>query len=79
VSYQRLGNHQQAIADLNQSITLEPNNPIAYEWRGRSYVALGSKAQACADFRKGLELATAQGVQVRIQALNSLITQNACP
>jgi tetratricopeptide (TPR) repeat protein len=79
VSYQRLGNHQQAVADLNQSITLEPNNPIAYEWRGRSYVALGNKAQACADFRKGLELATAQGVQVRIQALNSLISQNACP
>ncbi len=44
------------VSDCNQAISLDPKNKNAYFLRGLARYELGEKEQACADFRKAIEL-----------------------
>jgi tetratricopeptide (TPR) repeat protein len=52
-TYQSLGEHRKAIADLDQVITLLPNSPMGYLARAKSRAALGDLAGARSDREAG--------------------------
>ena len=55
-TYQLLGKHPQAIADLDQMILLLPSNPLGYLARAKSLEAMGDRAAARADRDTGRTL-----------------------
>ena len=56
-SYQKLGRHQDAIADFDEGIRLNHNDSVfAYADRGVSYSALGQYEDAIDDFNKAARL-----------------------
>lgn len=54
LNFQRQGNNQAAIADFNQAIRLEPNNPIAFLARGYSYHLQQDYQGATAAYEKAI-------------------------
>jgi tetratricopeptide (TPR) repeat protein len=50
------GRHDQAIADFNQAIKLEPTFAGAYKFRGDSYAQKKDHARAIADFNQAIKL-----------------------
>jgi tetratricopeptide (TPR) repeat protein len=52
-TYQSMGEHRKAIADLDQMITLLPNSPMGYLARAKSRAALGDLAGARRDREAG--------------------------
>ena len=50
------GKYDDAIADYDKAIALDPNDAGAYTNRGVAYGRKGDKDQAIADFRKVLEI-----------------------
>ncbi len=56
-AYWKKGDKEQAIADYDKAIALDPNDAIAYDNRGVAYEKKGDKEKAIADFRKALEIA----------------------
>ena len=56
LSYHAIGDYQNAIADFNQSIKIEPLYGSGYYYRGLTYQALGQKKEALADFKRTLEV-----------------------
>ncbi len=55
-TYQELGEHALAIADLDQVIAMKPDGPQAYYARARSRRALGDSSGASKDHRQALLL-----------------------
>ena len=51
-----LGKYNEAIADFNKSIELNPKNETVYNNRGSVYNELGNYNEAIADFNKSIEL-----------------------
>ncbi len=50
------GNHQQAIAEYDQAIELDPEMAMAYYNRGRAYLSLGEYEKVIADLDRAIEL-----------------------
>lgn len=61
ISFDKLGQFEQAVADFNEVLRLEPNNSVAYFNRGSTYDSMGAQDQAIADFGRALELDPGQG------------------
>lgn len=55
-NYIKVGNYEQAIADLNRVLELTPNDPAAYMDRGVAYFRSGDFATAMNDFNKAILL-----------------------
>ena len=53
-TYFRMGNYEQAIADYNQALQLDPDDGLIYRNRAEAYEAMGNKDQAIADYKKTL-------------------------
>jgi tetratricopeptide (TPR) repeat protein len=51
-----LKEYQRALADFERVIQLEPENALAYNYRGISYSALGQHERALADFDHAMQL-----------------------
>ncbi len=51
-----MGHHQEAIADCDQAIALDPRLAAALDHRGSSYAALGQPERAVDDFTSALDL-----------------------
>ncbi|OGP60206.1 MAG: hypothetical protein A2V65_02535 [Deltaproteobacteria bacterium RBG_13_49_15] len=50
-------NHfEQAIEPFNQALSINPNNPEAYYWRGRTWIKMEKNDAAIDDFKKALDL-----------------------
>jgi len=56
-----LGNYAGAAENYTKGLYLDSNNPEAYLGRGDSYLKLGDKTKALADFSKGAELFEMKG------------------
>jgi hypothetical protein len=56
ITYQDMGDHYEAIADLTRAIELQPKLGKAYYNRGLAYLALDDYDRAIADLRKAIEL-----------------------
>ena len=73
LSYHAIGDYQNAIADFNQSIKIEPLYGSGYYYRGLTYLALGQKQEALADFKRTLEVdkehPEAEEIMKKIKAL----------
>ena len=54
--YRNLGQYQQAIADYDKAIELNPNDAVAHNNRGHAYADQGQYQQTIADFDKAIEL-----------------------
>jgi tetratricopeptide (TPR) repeat protein len=52
----KFGKYEEALKDINTSIQLDPENPLAYIYRADIYVALDNKCKTCKDIEKSLEL-----------------------
>jgi tetratricopeptide (TPR) repeat protein len=50
------GEHDRAVADLNQALRLDPTNATAYAWRGIAYRLKGEYDQAITDLERALQL-----------------------
>ncbi|MGW8847768.1 tetratricopeptide repeat protein [Streptomyces xiamenensis] len=50
------GNHEQALADLDRAIELQPHNAWNHHWRGRVHHAAGNHSQALVDLDRAIEL-----------------------
>ena len=50
------GRHDQAIADYDQALQLDPNHAAAYYSRATAHRAKGETSDAIADYRKALSL-----------------------
>lgn len=58
LTYLRLGQLEQALEDLNNSINLNPEFPKAYGNRGNAYQRLGQLENALADYNKVIEISS---------------------
>ena len=56
IIYAQMNDLNNALANFNKGIELEPENPIFYYYRGMAYTQLNQKTNAIADFNKVLEL-----------------------
>ncbi len=56
----KLNDFEAALSDINRSIELNPNNPMAFKNRALVYFALNNKENACSDLHKSLELGFAK-------------------
>jgi len=65
----RLGDAAGALADCEQALATEPENPSAYHQRGRARLQLGDVDGARADYRKSLSLRDDSVVRSELQAL----------
>ena len=52
----------QAVADFNEAIRLQPNGTIGFQYRGVAYQQAGQRDRAIADYRKALQLSPANGL-----------------
>jgi regulator of sirC expression with transglutaminase-like and TPR domain len=59
---------EQALADLNQAIALDPDFAVAYANRGNAYATLGEVEKAVADFERYLELAPNSAIADQVRA-----------
>ena len=55
-AYEKLGDYDQAIRDLDRSLVLNPNLAIAYYSRGMAYGGRGEYDKAGRDLNKAVEL-----------------------
>ncbi len=55
-AYADLGQYEQAIADYNQAIQINPQDAEAYNNRGIAYADLGQYEQATADYNQALQI-----------------------
>lgn len=51
----RIGQHDQAMADLNKALQIDPKCGVAYAGRGHLYLELGDPSKAVEDFDRGVE------------------------
>lgn len=58
-TYLRLGRRDEALADLNRAVELEPQYPFAYVNRARVYADMKQYDKALADMARALEIVTA--------------------
>lgn len=56
IAYINNKQYQEALADLNYLLQIDPNNFAHYANRGVCYMSLGNKANAIQDFQKALQL-----------------------
>lgn len=56
VAFYKLGDYEQAIADLDKAIALNPDYADAYYYRGNAYYFVGEYEQAIANYTKAIEL-----------------------
>ena len=54
--YNKKGQHEKAISDLNKAIQINPKNAEAYNNRGYAYVNKGQYDKAISDFTKAIEI-----------------------
>jgi Flp pilus assembly protein TadD len=69
-SRSKLGRHQEAIADLDRALELDPRNEEALNNRGWSHKALGDMDAACRDWTTSRKMGNAEA---RI-----ILTNNRC-
>jgi tetratricopeptide (TPR) repeat protein len=74
-AYLKLGEYQQAIADLTQTIKLQPNDAYAYELRGTAHAALNNRKGAIADLRKAADFYQERGLAQESQELLNRIKE----
>lgn len=55
------GSFQEAVSYLTQVITIDPNSPKTYEYRGDMNIGAGNKQAAIADFQRAVQLYKAEG------------------
>jgi uncharacterized protein YecT (DUF1311 family) len=55
-AYQAEGDYDRAVADYDQAIQLDPNDPIAFSNRGNAYKRRGDVDRAIADFSEAIRL-----------------------
>jgi tetratricopeptide (TPR) repeat protein len=55
-AYQGKGQYDQAIADFNKAIEINPRDPLAYNNRGFIMFKLGNTKRACSDVKRACEL-----------------------
>ncbi|MDY7016566.1 MAG: tetratricopeptide repeat protein [Cyanobacteriota bacterium] len=67
-----------AIADFNRALQLEPNNNLAYLYRGRAYVGKRDKQNAVKDFKKALELTEDTEFKQVIKEALQIIENSRC-
>jgi len=48
--------YQEAISDYMQAITLNPQNPLSYLYRGYAYKKIGEYEKALADYKKVIDI-----------------------
>ena len=51
-----MGRYDEALADLNRAIELDPDDAGAFGRRGETYIALGNYDEALADLNRAIEL-----------------------
>ncbi len=56
IAHQNKGEHQDAIADFNQSLKLNPSDPATYSGRGYSYAQTGEYDLAIDDYNQTVKL-----------------------
>ena len=64
ISFDKLGQHEAAIADFSAAVQLDPGNLAAFFNRGTAYDALGRHEAATADFTRALGGDFTPGAQV---------------
>ncbi len=60
---QAMGNHEEAIKDLNWAIFFDRENGEDYFLRGNSFLATGNRAYSCRDWNQALDLEFADATQ----------------
>lgn len=75
MTHNRLKQDQQALADYNQSIQLDPDSAEAYFNRGLTQYRLGDEPKAIADLTKAAELFNAQEKKDMAQKAEAILTQ----
>jgi tetratricopeptide (TPR) repeat protein len=65
-----LGEYQNAVADYNQLLQLQPHDYRAYYNRGLAQVALGEKVAALADYNQSLQYTPSSSTLQRADILN---------
>ena len=55
-AYEKLGEYEQAIRDLDRAVALDPNLAVAYYNRGLAYGSKGEYDRASRDLNKAVEL-----------------------
>ncbi|WP_228015453.1 tetratricopeptide repeat protein [Synechocystis salina] len=75
MTYNRLEQDQQALADYNQTIQLDPNAAEAYFNRGLTQYRLGDEPKAITDLTKAASLFNAQGKGDMAQKAEAILTQ----
>lgn len=71
VSYERMRQVDNAIADYSEAIRLDPDYPSAYYNRGCLYLDRAQFDPAIADFTKAMSLAAPSGIHSKGQALST--------
>jgi tetratricopeptide (TPR) repeat protein len=64
-AYEKLGEHDRAIKDLDRALALDPNFALAYYVRGLAYGSLGEYDRASRDLNRAVELDPSLNNKVR--------------
>ncbi|MEM7658138.1 MAG: tetratricopeptide repeat protein [Bacteroidota bacterium] len=54
MAYFEMGNHEQALAEIQNALDVNALNPVSYYYRGLVEDALGKESEACESFRRSL-------------------------
>jgi tetratricopeptide (TPR) repeat protein len=66
--YERMGEHDNAIASFSKAIEAEPKNSAAYQDRAKSYGVKGDQDHAIADYSKAIEIEPGNALVYRKRA-----------
>lgn len=75
IAYAQLGKTQNALADLNKAVEIQPNSAEAYTIRGSFYAEFQEKEKAIADLTKAAQLYQQQGNAQGYQQVQQLLQQ----
>ena len=68
-SYDKLGQHEKALADYTRALQMQPNNSTAYHNRGNTLEKMGRLEAAMVDFSRAAELDTNSSASKHARAL----------
>ena len=66
-----------ALPDIEQALSLDPNDPFAHDTRAHTLAALGRRNEAITEYKKAL--AIKPDLQESVQGLNALTPRSASP